>query len=282
MPLLNSTENTMTNLFDTIERQGLEKLPADAVIKEDGLVYCPLCDTPIQCRQTLLGKEYIMPCLCDCGADKHRKLERERDERLRIEETQRKRNMLLTLPKYLNMTFENSDTDKTFALNYVKNFPKYKEQNLGLLLWGNRGTGKTFDAASIANALIDKGYSAYMATINHMASLAGDFNHGREFFERIKTYDLLVVDDFGADRGSDYTAELIYNIIDTRICSLKPIVVTTNLSPKEMAECSDLKTARIFDRILEACHPVEYDGDSRRLCTGRNRYLEIERELNIK
>lgn len=223
-----------------------------------------------------------MPCLCECGVIKLKKTERERDERLRIEEAQRKRNMLLTLSKYLNMTFDNSDTVKNFALNYVKDFPKYKAQNLGLLLWGNRGTGKTFDAASIANALIDNGFSTYMATINHMASLGGDFNYGRNFFERIKHYDLLVVDDFGADRGSDYTAEIIYNIIDTRICSMKPIIVTTNLSPKEMAECFDLKVARIYDRILEACHPIEYDGDSRRLSTGRNRYIEIDKELNRK
>lgn len=272
--------NGITQLFDKIEKQGQENVPANAILKADGLLYCSSCDTPIQCKQVLLGKEYLMPCLCSCELEKRDHTEREFKKRLKIEEIKRRRSTLLTLPKYHDMTFEKSDTTKKFTTNYVTNFEKYKTENLGLLLWGNRGTGKTFDAACIANALIDKGYSAFMATINHMTENLGKFEHRAEFKQHIIRFDLVIIDDFGTDRGSDYTHELIYNIIDIRACSCKPMIITTNLSPKEMADCEDLKSARIYDRILECCHPIAYDGASRRIETGRKRFKGIEKELN--
>lgn len=73
---------------------------------------------------------------------------------------------------------------------------------------------------------------------------------------------LLIIDDLGAERSTDYALEKVYNIIDSRYLSGKPLILTTNMTLKDMQESEDIRYRRIYDRIFEMCFPVRFAGRS--------------------
>lgn len=79
---------------------------------------------------------------------------------------------------------------------------------------------------------------------------------------RLNQASLLILDDFGAERGTDYALENVYNIIDSRYRSGKPIIITTNIALREMQICEDIRYSRIYDRLFEMCYPVKVEGKS--------------------
>ncbi len=86
----------------------------------------------------------------------------------------------------------------------------------------------------------------------------------RFYLESLKNCDLLILDDFGMERRTDYAQEQVFGIIDGRYLAQKPLIVTTNLSLRELKQPVDIPEQRIFDRILELCVPVCFDGPSLR------------------
>ena len=108
--------------------------------EKDGLKYCKKCNKPVQCLIKTMGNEYLVRCTCDCDTydDDYEQLKkRERITRLKND-----------IPiKYLQMTFENSDAEIRYAKKYVENFDRYKAENIGLMLLGDKGSGKTYAAA---------------------------------------------------------------------------------------------------------------------------------------
>ena len=87
--------------------------------------------------------------------------------------------------------------------------------------------------------------------------------------DRLCGYLLLVIDDFGMERGTEYALERIYNIIDGRYRSRKPLIVTTNLTLTELKKPQDTAHARIYDRLLELCTPIACTGPSMRKNIGQ-------------
>ena len=67
--------------------------------------------------------------------------------------------------------------------------------------------------------------------------------------DRLCRYPLLIIDDFGMERGTEYALEQVYNIVDSRYRSQKPLIVTTNLPLNEIRHPQDTAHARIYDRI---------------------------------
>jgi len=137
--------------------------------------------------------------------------------------------------------------------------------NIGLLLWGNVGTGKTFFAACIANYLINLGVPVLMTNFIKLTNALTGFDEDKNAYIRsLNNYKLLIIDDLGAERQSDYMLEQVYNIIDSRYKNQQPIIITTNLSLSEIKNPSDIKYSRIYSRILEMCVPIKFDGADRR------------------
>ena len=64
------------------------------------------------------------------------------------------------------------------------------------------------------------------------------------------------------ERGTEYGLEQVYNVIDSRCRSGKPLIVTTNLSLAELQNPQDTPHARIYDRLLEMCCPVCVSGEN--------------------
>lgn len=166
---------------------------------------------------------------------------------------------------------------------YVENWNKIRNENLGLLFWGLTGNGKTFAAACIANALIEQLVDVRMCTfgsiLNHLPGMSA--REKDDYLRSFRTCDLLILDDFGMERRTDYAREQIFGIIDGRYLAKKPTIITTNLSLQELKDPCDITEKRIFDRILEMCIPVCFDGESLRLAKAKEN-LKLYKQLTGK
>ncbi len=91
--------------------------------------------------------------------------------------------------------------------------------------------------------------------------LPGAFAEDRAaFIASLDDYSLLVIDDLGVERSTEYAMEQMFTVIDSRYRSKKPLIVTTNLKLEEIKNPPDLAHARIYDRILERCAPILFSG----------------------
>ena len=92
--------------------------------------------------------------------------------------------------------------------------------------------------------------------------LAASFENRNEYISRLCRYPLLIIDDFGMERGTEYGLEQVFNVIDSRYRSGKPLIVTTNLTLDDLRNPEDTAHSRIYDRLLSMCVPVRFTGDN--------------------
>lgn len=244
---------------------------------QDGLIYCSVCGEPreVIIENELIGKRKVR-CVCKCTKDKEAAVE----ERKRQEECDRQRRICFgDCSELASCTFENSEDTEyiRIAKNYVANFKDFKQQGKGLLLFGSVGTGKSHMAACIANSLIDEGYTVLMSNFATMINKLQESFEGRQkYMDSLNKYSLLVIDDLGAERNSEYMREQVFNIIDSRNLSGLPFIITTNLPPEELKKTGDIGKGRIYDRILGKCHPVEVKGESYRRKKLKEEFKQME------
>ena len=138
-------------------------------------------------------------------------------------------------------------------------------ENIGILFYGSVGTGKTFYASCIANALLERRVAATATSFPRLLNLLQGAQEKQRLLDSLARYKLLILDDLGVERDSTFGLEQIFNIIDARSHVHLPIIVTTNLPMEELRNPSSMPYARIYDRVLEMC-PValKLTGDSRR------------------
>ena len=162
------------------------------------------------------------------------------------------------------------------AKRYVNNWQQVKGENLGLLFWGDVGTGKSFLAACIANALLDQGVPVTMTNFTKILNMLSDLQVKErcQYIASFGKVDLLIIDDLGVERNSAYALEQVYAVIDERYKSNLPLIITTNLTHKQIRSCQDVAHARIYSRVLEMCTPVLLQGsDRRKTISNSKRYL---------
>ena len=148
---------------------------------------------------------------------------------------------------------------------YVEHWEDMKAGNIGYLLWGSVGTGKSYLAGCIANALMKQEVPVRMTNFARILNeLNSSFSGRNDVVDRLCRYPLLIIDDFGMERGTEYALEQIYSIVDSRYRSQKPLIVTTNLTLGEIRYPQDTAHARIYDRLLEMCVPISCIGVSLR------------------
>lgn len=253
----------MGSLIDSVAvRLQQEAKPGD--YEQDGLLYCGACHTPKQCRITVCGSIKIVGCLCACQSEVYNeqvRKEREAERRMYIDGL---RVQGIQDRSLRDKTFANADTsiqtsNISRCRNYVDNFSKMLESNNGLLFWGNTETGKTHAAACIANALIDKGIPVMVTSFPRI--LNSGFDERADIIRQMKEFDLLVIDDLGTERQSEFAMETVYMVIDERYKTQKPLIVTTNLTWKEIQKPKNMDYARIYSRITEMCVPVFFGGE---------------------
>ena len=234
-----------------------------------------------QMKVSLMGFEHVVSCLCECEV----KARQELDEKMQREEAQRllyqRKSVGLRERRFWEWKFENdngSNQKTLIARQYVENWTDMKRKNVGLLLMGPVGTGKSFFAGCIANALLEQGERVMMTNfsriLNEMTSYQADKN---QIIQNLVDYPLLIIDDLGIERNSEFALEQVYNVIDSRYCKMLPLIITTNLGLNEM-KSTDLDTAhqRIYSRILEMCVPIYCGGEDKRKEEGTEKLVQVQ------
>lgn len=173
--------NTMFNFLDRIQ---IQKEPGpEQYLGEDGLIYCGKCHTPVQCRITFEGRERIMPCICKCQKEEREQQEQRMKEEEQLLYVRRLKAAGIQERHLQDWTFASAtDTPSVqMAKRYTENWKKVKAENLGLLLWGDIGTGKSFLAACIANELLEKGVPVLMTNFSKILNQMGAMYSGSSF-----------------------------------------------------------------------------------------------------
>ena len=94
---------------------------------------------------------------------------------------------------------------------------------------------------------------------------------------RVLTDYLHILDDFGMERGTEYGLEQVFNVIDSRYRSGKPLIVTTNLALDDLRNPEDTAHSRIYDRLLSMCVPVRFTGDNFRQETAQRKMESMKK-----
>ena len=238
------------------------QLREDEFLCEDGLIYCNKCLTPRQKRINAMGKTMEPRCMCACQTADHEKREQERKHREFLDMVAKNRSVGLPDPGLRKHTFENdlgyNPKQMEMAKRYVQHWDEFRNSSTGLLLWGDVGTGKSFIAGCIANALLDKGVPVLMTNFARLLNKLTDMYSGdrNAYIDSFKKYPLMIIDDLGMERNSEFAREQVFSVIDSRYRSQLPMIVTTNLSLEELKYTTDLSRARIYGRVLERCLPI--------------------------
>lgn len=110
--------------------------------------------------------------------------------------------------------------------------------------------------------------------------MQGTFGTDRDhYIKSLVRPDLLILDDLGAERNTSFGKERVFDVVDKRLLTGKPMIVTTNIPLSVMKQAVDLDDRRIFDRILEVCVPIMFDGDSFRKSTAADNLKKAARLL---
>ena len=232
---------------------------------EDGLLYCGKCHTAKQFRMEsgpMAGQPF--PHRCQCEQERADHEDAAQKKRQHLDTVDRLKKQGFSDSAMREWTFENDNGKCPQMKNarfYVEHWENMKAENIGYLLWGGVGTGKSYLAGCIANALMEKEISVSMTNFAAILNdLMGSFSDRNGYIERLNRASLLILDDFGMERGTEYGLEQVYNIIDSRYRAHRPLIVTTNLSLDELQHPTDTPHARIYDRLLELCSPLCFTG----------------------
>lgn len=224
---------------------------------------CGKCHTRRECVFKLSGK--MVPCTCDCRRAAYDAEEEERKRREERDNVRQLLSMSLIDDLFYKCTFDRfkvrNDKDALFLKrlkNYASNFETMYQKNKGLLLYGPPGTGKTFGAYCVANKLIEDGVAVMVTSIVKLANGFGDeLQHTLGVMRNAR---LLILDDLGAERNTETKAEQVFDVIDSRINSNKPMIITSNIT--DFKGETDIRRKRVYDRISKACIPLKIDGES--------------------
>lgn len=234
---------------------------------KDGHAYCKTCHERKDGEvRSLMDMKFIFKNNCKCDRERFEK-QKQREKEQEIERL--KRSCFISMSQWA-YTFDNykGEKDKSYiiAKNYVKEYEQMKKENIGLLFCGTVGSGKTYLACCIANALIEE----YMirVKIRNFAQIINDLQKSgfdldkNEYIESLTNVSVLILDDLGIERDTSYAKEQVYNIVNSRYLKQKPTIFTTNL-PYEKIQNSDdgVEYERIYSRIIEMCIPVKVMGE---------------------
>lgn len=224
-----------------------------------GKPYCTVCGEPLERWDDGLRKSLPRSCSCQIKRRNEREA-KEKQQKLDLERDKcfyRKRVMF-------DHTFDNSDgsqkTAEKLAKKYCEDFRQYlygtKHPELkgkGLLFYGGVGTGKSYVAACIANEIINQGFKVRYVSFSDIASkMQSDFAKAQDVLDDMEEVSLVVFDDLGAERKTEWMQGLVFQLIEIRLNSGKPMIITTNLTLEELSGSDSITQERIYDRIWES------------------------------
>lgn len=267
------------------------KEPGDYYDQKTGLLHCGKCGEAkeMQIDIPAFGGLKTVKTMCRCMQDQQKKMKRD----MELAEEQHRVDLLMRFSiidkRFKNSTFDRfvqtRDNAKAYriARNYVDHFEEMYARAKGLMFFGQSSRGKTFIASCIANALLANAVPVVVTSTVKLASPSGLYSREgdeqRAIIANMNAARLLVLDDLGAERDTSFKAEQVFDLIDSRYNSNRPLIVTTNLSLRQMQDETDIRRQRVYERLFEMCYPVECTGPSWRQETAANDYDEISKIL---
>lgn len=146
-------------------------------------------------------------------------------------------------------------------------------QKESLLLMGDVGRGKTFLSSAIANVAVAAKRSVVYFTFSQFLEFArtarlDDDNDYRQSVQRLLDADLIVLDDLGSEKLTEFVGQEFFNIINHRMNRSLPMVISTNMHPSEI---QDAYGARIASRLLNGFDSLMLKGEDVRWVLRRRR-----------
>lgn len=248
---------------------------------------CPYCEQIVP-KKTLhvLGVEKIIQPFCKCEVEAWEQSVQESADLKQKREIEARFSISNLGERFAESTFDTfrqlPGTEKAldYCRSYANAFPDYGGD--ALLIWGEYGNGKSHLAAAVAHAVKEKGHTVVFQTMPELLERIRETFHDRKNKETekdimyaLQNCDLLVLDDIGAEKVTDWVQDVLFRIVDGRYRQKKPILYTTNLKPSEL---KDRVGPRIYDRIVETSILVENKGTSFRMKVAETRFRESKRK----
>lgn len=260
----------MNEIFTAVVPNAAVNSCDDYVNPADGLRYCGKCHTP---KEAYFPdgidfdglRTHFVPCRC--AQEQYEKEEQERIARETAARIARLRTDAFRDIPAAGWRFDRAAAytpQLEKAQKYAESWDEFYEIGLGLLLFGGVGTGKSYAAGCVANALLDRGVSVLLVSVTDAVNrMQSNFGADRErYLKSLMRPQLLILDDLGAERNTTYGKERVFDVVNSRWLSHKPMLVTTNIPLSAMQKAADLDDRRIYDRILEVCAPIAFTGES--------------------
>lgn len=155
--------------------------------------------------------------------------------------------------------------------SFIKNYDSSKN-NKGLYLHGNFGSGKTFILSAMFNELKKNKYTSEIVYFPELLrELKGDFDSLNETINYLNNVDLLLIDDIGAEKVSEWSRdEILGTILQNRMNKEKTTFLTSNFNIEELEHhlslngLDPIKARRIIERINQLTEDLELKSANRR------------------
>ena len=171
--------------------------------------------------------------------------------------------------KFQEQNFENFNinSENEMAVKVAKDYTNKsieKMQNDGLIITGESGVGKTHLAASIANKLIENDKSILMGRLTMLLDMIKETfrdntKSENELIELYSNVDMIIIDDLGTEKISQWALEKLYTIIQNRNENRLPIIITTRFDKHELIErFSQSQDEQLVDAIISKLYQMCY------------------------
>lgn len=264
-------------------------------------IQCPFCGKELYCEGIVINgiirhfKGQHQRCTCDKAvkfweqhdkeeAEKKAKEQAEKAEHERQENIKRRIENSGIQAHYKDLTFDNYkikepnakekneaiDKAKTYVADFVKAKNEGKTYGKGLFIAGGVGTGKTMLASIIAHEIMlsDLCNVKFVTEAQVYSSIREAYNRSSgvsdsKIIKKYKTTPLLIIDDLGKEKPTDWSVKTLFDIIDNRYANDMPTIITTNFTADDLIQkltpqnSNDKITATaIIDRLREKNEPI--------------------------
>ena len=153
---------------------------------------------------------------------------------------------------------EHMDKVYRYCRDYAANFSLHSQN---LLFFGATGLGKTHLSLAIANEVIQKGFSVIYVSapslIQQYEQRMRSGSYDEDLLDMVIDCDLLIIDDLGSEFTNQFTVPHIYNLINSRLLLGRPIIISTNLSMRELER---QYTYRLVSRLSGEAEKLNFFG----------------------
>lgn len=223
--------------------------------------------------RNIFGRIWSRCPTCEAERASEERAAAQAQERQAAEERHQRMLASATIPaRFIGRTFDNfvADTDEkrhalTLTRDFAENFAENSRRGLGLILAGKPGTGKSHLAGAVLQAVLSP-HVRYVTCMDLIRMVRETWRRDSDKSEQqvlryLTELDLLVIDEIGAQYGTDSEQNIVFDVLDGRYREVKPTILLTN---QNTAGFKQFVGERTFDRLAETCRWVPFPWPSYR------------------